>query len=188
MTDWRELLDSETIGAWDLKGRSGWVAVITKVESQKMQRQGSKAQRKAKISFKGWEKSLIAGATILDTIGKLYGRDVKQWPGKAVELYATTCNSFGESGVPCVRVKNVRPTAAPVEQGPNEPVDREIQARQKAAADVIGRLSTAIKACRTPADLQVLAAQIRASELSEEDRTALRAEWATRNDELKGAG
>lgn len=133
MTDWRELLDSETIGAWDLKGRD-FTLVITKVESQKLQRSGGKAQRKAKLTFRGAEKSLIAGATILDTISKMYGRKIEGWIGKPVTLYATTCNSFGEAGVPCVRVRPTIPKGKADERGPNEPIDREMQARQKAAA------------------------------------------------------
>ena len=133
MPDWRELLDSETIGAWDLKGRD-YTLVITKVQSEKIRGTTEKAKRKALISFKGAEKKLVAGATILNAIGKLYGRRTEGWIGKPVTLYATTCVSFGESGVPCVRVRPVLPKGKVDEVGPSEPVDREMQAKQKAAA------------------------------------------------------
>ena len=46
-------------------------------------------------------------------IAKLHGNDVDGWVGKAIALYATTCDAFGET-VECVRVRK----AAPKPMGP----------------------------------------------------------------------
>lgn len=111
MTHWRSFLDSEVIRFADLADRGDITLEITAVKKGKVTGKSAKSSSKAMISFKGAERPLAAGTTILSTIGRLYGNDTRKWVGKLVTLYGDPDVSFGGERVGGVRVRPVVPKA-----------------------------------------------------------------------------
>ena len=77
--------------------------------------EGEKGEKDTKpvVRLKGKKKLWVLNKTNAKIIAKLHGNDVDGWVGKAIALYATTCDAFGET-VECVRVRK----AAPKPMGP----------------------------------------------------------------------
>ena len=50
------------------------------------------------------EKRLVLNKTNAKTIAGMHGPEIDNWAGKRITLYATTCESFGET-VDCIRVR-----------------------------------------------------------------------------------
>ena len=59
---------------------------------------------KSVLWFQDQTKGLVLNPTNANEIAKLYGDDSAVWPGKLIELYATTTDFAGKI-VPCVRVR-----------------------------------------------------------------------------------
>jgi hypothetical protein len=102
---------SEYLAAEDLNGREVTVE-IESVTIDEVKLKDGKKERKAILSFKGAKKRLLLNKTNAKTIKAIHGpapgdieRDVtKLWVGKAITLYPTTTNAFGEV-TDCVRVR-----------------------------------------------------------------------------------
>jgi len=115
MTDVRLLFPSEYLAAPDLRGKDV-VLTISRVKSELLKSaQGDEmkgviyfdelGEHAKKTGTK--EKKLVLNKTNMKSIAKLHGFDGDDWVGKKITLFATTCQSFGET-VDCIRV---RPTA-----------------------------------------------------------------------------
>ena len=57
------------------------------------------------VRFEETDKGFILNKTNARAIGLAYGNEMTGWTGKKITIYATTCESFGEKNVPCVRVR-----------------------------------------------------------------------------------
>ena len=89
---------------------------IAKVEQGHLPIQGtSRTERKPVISFAGAKKKLATNKTNCKTIAALYGNDTREWVGKRIALYATTCNGIQGGVVECIRVRPQVPP--PVQAG-----------------------------------------------------------------------
>jgi hypothetical protein len=142
MGHWRQFLDRETMGAWDL-GDKDRVVRIDRVTSVNMEaRGGIAAGRKAMIRFtpnsKGIAlKPMIAGATVLAQIAAVLGEDdPAKWTGQRIILYPTKDRGAKGGQVDCIRVRPRLPAAsAPTtDDGLSRPVDEAMRANQKAQA------------------------------------------------------
>ncbi len=157
MTHWRQLMDQEYVGAWDLPAGRDVPVTISKVESVKLEARGDddrrkKDEHKVLLHFKGKDKPMVANATNCKTIARLYGNDTRKWVGERIALYSTTTRAFGETH-DCIRVRPKKPgepkaatdarDAAEVEKREQRraemsPQDRqELEEAEKAMRDVL---------------------------------------------------
>jgi hypothetical protein len=118
MADVRLLFPSLYLSAADLRGKDVNLTIGRLVVEDLRTERGS--ERKPVLFFReieernkagqGENKRLVLNKTNMKTIGKLYGFEANDWPGKRITLYATTCQSFGQI-VDCIRVREVAPPA-----------------------------------------------------------------------------
>lgn len=108
MAHWRTFLDSDVIRYVDLQDQE-FTLQIKQVKKGKVTGKSGQGKGKAMIYFEGREKPLGAGSSILETIGKLYGNDTRQWPGKWITIYPDHNVMFGSEKVGGVRVRPVVP-------------------------------------------------------------------------------
>lgn len=101
MADYRSMFNSEYIGAWDLP-RDATVTIV-RVEARELTSARGK-DKKPVIWFQGRTKGMVCNKTNAKAIAAMYGKDVSQWLGKRVTLYATTTSAGGET-VDCIRVR-----------------------------------------------------------------------------------
>lgn len=115
--DVRQMFDSAYIGAWDLQGKDATVT-IARVVAGELAKAGTSKKDKAPIMyFEGKDKGMVLNKTNMRIIASLYGGfKVKQWIGKPITLFATTCQ-FGPNTVDCIRVKNQLPSGAARQPG-----------------------------------------------------------------------
>ena len=95
--NWRVSLvyPSRYLSAPDLQGRD--VAVkVGDVAVEVLERKGVKPKNeppKAILTFVGKTKRLVLNKTNATTIARLYGDEMRNWVGKTIILYPTTCHS-----------------------------------------------------------------------------------------------
>lgn len=129
---WRELFDSEYLGAWDIDGDV--VATIAKVQAGTVGgHQGKAKSKKALIRLKEFDKPLIANKTNAKAIAGMYGNDTTQWIGKRITMYPTE-TQFGGETVDCIRVRPTPPRGESSGKQPNRSVNREMREKQDRAA------------------------------------------------------
>lgn len=136
-----------TLGAWDfLKkekdgsstpiDRTARIKSVDEVTLKGVQGKGIKAGRKPVITLEDargveWQRKLVCGVTICETIAGMYGPDVRKWPGKLITLYGTTTRGASGGTVECVRIRPERPkTNAKLSDQPTGPVDEAMRERQ----------------------------------------------------------
>ncbi len=140
LTSFRELLENEYIGGWDLK-RDGVFAdftlTIASVEKfTPRQRKRGERVRRFVVRFAEAEKPWLAGPASGEIIKGLYGPP-SEWPGKKITLYYDESIRFGTKKVGGVRPRPVLPRGAAVSEMVSQPVDAEMRAAQNEAADAI---------------------------------------------------
>lgn len=123
MTDFRKFFDKDYLYSYDLDGKDVTVT-IAKVEGGTLIGEGGKESKKPVAHLVGTKKRLAINVTNGTTIATLYGKDVRQWAGKRITLYATT-TKFGPKTVDCIRVRPKVPgdktdTPLPDVQPPSE--------------------------------------------------------------------
>lgn len=105
MNAFKPYASPDYIGAHDLEGRD----ITLPIESAALEFLKAGPQDKGKqricLKLKGGHKRLVLNKTNVKELIKAYGNDTDGWIGKPVTVYPTTCNAFGASNVPCVRVK-----------------------------------------------------------------------------------
>lgn len=111
MTDYRKFYDKQYLGSWDLEGKDVTVT-IEKVTGAELISEGNKKNRKPVAHIVGTAKKLVINATNGKTIASLYGKDVRNWCGKRITLYATT-TTFGKETHDCIRVRPKVPDEKP---------------------------------------------------------------------------
>ena len=125
MADYRSYFDSVHLFAFHLQGKSAVVEIV-KVEQGTLKGKDGKEDRKPLVYFRGKEKPLALNRTNGATIAGMYGKEVKAWVGKRVELYPTTTQAFGATH-DCIRIrpkppgKDAQPAAYDESSEPPEP-------------------------------------------------------------------
>ena len=106
---WRTYLDSEVVRFVDIAEKGDITVRIKSVKKGKVTGSGGKSSAKAMLTFEGTDKPLGAGTAILSVIGRLYGNDTTQWPGRLITIYGDPTVKFGPDTVGGVRVRPVVP-------------------------------------------------------------------------------
>ena len=95
---------SKYVSASDLRGREV-VVTIKKIEPRhKIEVDGGKKEAKVLVLFAETDKGWLLNITCSKVIQGIYGRDPREWIGKLITIFPTTCEAFGET-VECIRVK-----------------------------------------------------------------------------------
>lgn len=58
------------------------------------------------LRYKGKSKEHVCCRTVQKQIRRIHGNDTKNWIGKQITLYPTTCKAFGDPKTPCIRVRS----------------------------------------------------------------------------------
>jgi len=111
------LFPSTYLCAADLQGQDVHLT-IRRVVVQELEGTGGEREKKPLVYFEETkakadetgtkEKRLVLNVTNAKVIALMHGNEVADWSGKRITLYATTCESFGET-VDCVRVRKSVP-------------------------------------------------------------------------------
>ena len=103
------LFPSEYLGSHDLQGKDATVTIKKVVVEELKTDRGS--ERKPVMYFEKTEKKLVLNKTNATSIAALYGKEVNDWTGKRITLYAAPVSAFGKE----VEALRVRPTAPQTE-------------------------------------------------------------------------
>jgi hypothetical protein len=95
--------DKKWIYAYDLQGRDITLTIAKAIPGEVMG-DGGRKNKKPVLYFQGKQKGLVLNITNVRTIGALYGFEAKEWIGKRITIYPTTCQ-FGPNTVECIRVR-----------------------------------------------------------------------------------
>lgn len=131
--DIRRWFDSPYVGAWDLTGDVH--VTIERVVGGVVEGEGGRKDKAPILHFRGAKKPMVVNKTNLKTIASITGSyKAKDWVGKRITLYATTCKGKSGGIVDCVRVRPTPPRdgrdapdlgGGPVDQGMRESQMRE---------------------------------------------------------------
>lgn len=99
---------SKYLSATDLRGREATVK-IRKIEPRHMLETAHGKELKPLVKFEQSDKGWLMGVTSSLVIQDLYGKDPREWIGKSITLYPTTCRGVAGDMVDCVRVKKEIP-------------------------------------------------------------------------------
>ena len=108
-SDWRNMFDRDYIGHFDLQ--EDVTVTISRVVCKELTNKNGKS-KKPILHFEGKDKGYAACKTSCKAIAGMYGNKTKDWVGKKITLFATTCEAFGESNVDCIRVRPTIPKEA----------------------------------------------------------------------------
>ena len=152
MTHWKEMFDADFLGAWDLDADT--VVTIAKVTAGSVGgHQGRAKSKKALISFKEFQKPLVANKTNAKAIAGMYGNDTREWVGKRIQIYPTE-TQFGGETVDCIRVRPTPPKGESAGKQPNRPVNREMRDKQDRAAGRADHPAAPIRDAKSGDDLR----------------------------------
>jgi hypothetical protein len=107
---WRSMIDSKYLSHFELQGRDVTVE-ITSVKKSEVIGSGGKKSMKALLTFRGKQKGMVAGVTVLKTIAGMYGDDTDRWTGQKITIYPTTTEASG-AVVGTIRVRPTPPAAS----------------------------------------------------------------------------
>lgn len=94
------------ISAADLGGKAHVLEISdVTIEDLPVTGGSKKTERKVIVSFKGAKKQWVLIKTCARVLQRAHGDEMRAWVGKKVELYPSTCVSFGEPNTPCVRAR-----------------------------------------------------------------------------------
>lgn len=145
MPHWKELMETDYLFAFDLKGADR-VVTIESVTGGTLVGTGGKKSKKPLAKFREFPKPLALNATNCKTLASMYGSDVTEWAGKRVTLYPTT-TQFGGETVECIRMRGGLPQVNPLGDPSEFP---DITEDVDFYESVMGRLAaieTALEAC-----------------------------------------
>lgn len=103
------MFPSDYISAVEFKGKDVTLT-ISGVAIEELKLQGGKKDRKPVFTFKETPKKYVCNKTNAKTIAKLYGSQAKDWIGKRVTFFPSSCECGGET-VDCIRVRAKVPSA-----------------------------------------------------------------------------
>ena len=140
LTSFRELLENEYIGGWDLKDprtkqfRDFTLTIASVDEFRPRQKKKGERVRRFVLCFVEAEKPWLAGPASGEIIKGIYGAP-SNWPGKKITLYFDESVMFGKQAVGGIRPRPSAPKGA-TETLESQPVDEERAAK---LAEVAGR-------------------------------------------------
>lgn len=105
------LYPSEWLCAEDLQGKDVVVTIGGIRRSDVATSEGKTS--KVVMSFQGKKKRWIICKTCANVIADMYGPRAKDWIGKQIVIYPTTCEAFGFPDVDCIRVRDYKPGSLP---------------------------------------------------------------------------
>ena len=140
LTSFRELLENEYIGGWDLKDprtkqfRDFTLTIASVKEFRPRKKKRGEKVRKFVICFVEAEKPWLAGPASGEIIKSIYGPP-SNWYGKKLTIFFDESVMFGTNRVGGIRPRPTAPKGA-AETLESQPVDEERAAR---LAEVAGR-------------------------------------------------
>jgi len=107
MSKRNEIFPSKYVKSGDLRGKP----LVEEIEWAPTETlgNGSEAERKTVLHFRGGTKPLPLNMTNWDAVAAIAGDDTDGWPGHRVELYPTTTELKGKI-VDCIRIRAPRQT------------------------------------------------------------------------------
>ncbi len=108
------MFPSEYLAAVEFGGKDVTLT-ISNVELAELRMKDNSTQKKPILHFNGTAKKMVLNKTNSNQIAELHGAEARNWVGKRITLYPTTCQSFGKIS-DCIRVRNRVPAVgkAPV--------------------------------------------------------------------------
>lgn len=123
------LFPSKYLKAADLRGRDVTVTIKDLDPRSELKMRGGKVEAKPVISFAESDKLFCLNKTNAMSIAAVYGPELKNWLGKRITLYPTTC-MFGPKEVTAIRIRERAPAAkgngAKIEPVEDEPEHDEV--------------------------------------------------------------
>lgn len=116
-----QVFESATLKASDLQGSEPKVKIAT------VEKKGFDDGNKLVITFENKKKALVCNKTNANRIAHAYGTDTDGWIGKEITLFVDQVDFKGDI-VDAIRVRAIKPVAAPTQQGaaPRGDMDEEI--------------------------------------------------------------
>lgn len=109
-TDYRELMDKEYLGAWDVPLSGDLILTIESVKKETLTLEGGKQEDHMVIRFKDAKKPMICNATNGKTIAKLANSTyIEDWAGMRIALYAKSGIKVGKELKDGLRIREVLP-------------------------------------------------------------------------------
>lgn len=137
--DYRKMYSSKLLRSFDLEDESGRkfdrTLVISACTAGELTSEGNKKDKLPILTFDGEPKQLGVNKTNGKVIAGMYGKDTREWQGKAITVYATT-TKFGRDTVDCVRVRPTIPTGKPGKTPPSVELS-------EAAVELLARIEAA---------------------------------------------
>jgi hypothetical protein len=124
MSKRNEIFPSKYVKSGDLRGKP----LVEEIEWAPTETlgNGSEAERKTVLHFRGGTKPLPLNMTNWDAVAAIAGDDTDGWPGHRVELYPTTTELKGKI-VDCIRIRAPRQTQEKPKAGPpTSPTDDDM--------------------------------------------------------------
>ena len=108
MPHWKRLINPDYLGAYSLDSGNDMILTIKSIGRETITGTGGKKEECPVCHWHENQKPMILNTTNLKTIAKMYGSDYDQWPGKRVQIYAST-TKFGGDVVECLRIRKDPP-------------------------------------------------------------------------------
>ena len=108
MPHWKRLINPDYLGAYSLDSGNDMILTIKSIGRETITGTGGKKEECPVCHWQENQKPMILNTTNLKTIAKMYGSDYDQWPGKRVQIYAST-TKFGGDTVECLRIRKDPP-------------------------------------------------------------------------------
>ena len=108
MPHWKRLINPDYLGAYSLDSGNDMILTIKSIGREMITGTGGKKEECPVCHWQENQKPMILNTTNLKTIAKMYGSDYDQWPGKRVQIYAST-TKFGGDTVECLRIRKDPP-------------------------------------------------------------------------------
>jgi len=121
---------SQYIESADLKGKDITVK-IADIKMSDIEMQGGKTARKSMYTFEGAKKKWLSNVTNDNTITGLFGPVARDWIGKSITLYPTTCRLGKDPNKACIRVRPTTPTQSTPKPALKQPDTDAIRALAK---------------------------------------------------------
>ena len=107
-THYKKLINPDYLGAYSLDPGKDMILTIKEVKREMITSTGGKKEECPVCHWQENQKPMIMNVTNMKTIAKLYGPYIEQWPGKKVQIYAST-TKFGGDTVECLRIRKDPP-------------------------------------------------------------------------------
>ena len=112
-THWKRLINPDYLGAYSLENGRDMVLTIKSVSRETIIGTGGKREECPVCRWAEDQKPMILNVTNMKTIAKMYGPYIENWPGKKVQIYATTTKFAGDV-VECLRIRKDPPEEAQI--------------------------------------------------------------------------